>query len=344
MKTALRDVVENNMSGSKIEIKELDDESLDKYDELVDISLEGTIFHKAWWLRLMNPSCEFHGVFENGNLIAAIPIPTSNIHGLKFVHHPWLTPYLGPIFGSEYISNDIKLSSWKKKINSKFAKLLKSNRVCFQYIFNRMAIDLQPYIWENFDIYVSYTYILKLNNLNGIFDNMDKKRKYDIRKNYKANYKLTKGEIEKYIILNAQTMKRQGMKTLDMAIWTKLFKECKNRNHCEIFTAYKDDQPVASLFLVWDNKRGYYLGGGASNDAQGMMSLLVWEAITYTKNVLNLNEFDFEGSNIPGIEFYFRKFGGELSPFFYISENSIKKYVIVNTYRKIKSYLGLAPG
>jgi len=40
----------------------------------------------------------------------------------------------------------------------------------------------------------------------------------------------------------------------------------------------------------------------------------MWEAIKFTKNNLSLNEFDFEGSMVPQIEQFFRKFGGHLIP------------------------------
>ena len=56
--------------------------------------------------------------------------------------------------------------------------------------------------------------------------------------------------------------------------------------------------------------------GGISRANNFAMSALLWEAILYSKNELKAQVFDFEGSMIPSIERYFRKFGGELTPYY----------------------------
>ena len=45
----------------------------------------------------------------------------------------------------------------------------------------------------------------------------------------------------------------------------------------------------------------------------------MWEAIKFTKEELGLNQFDFEGSMVPPIELFFRKFGGKLTPYYTVS-------------------------
>jgi len=93
---------------------------------------------------------------------------------------------------------------------------------------------------------------------------------------------------------------------------------------------------MASLFLVWDNKRAYYLGDGINENSKGTMSLLIWYAIKFSKE-LGLKEFDFEGSNIPTIEMYFRKFGGHIKPVFYISDKKAEFILeLYNWMRRIK--------
>jgi hypothetical protein len=66
------------------------------------------------------------------------------------------------------------------------------------------------------------------------------------------------------------------------------------------------------------------------------MSLLMWEAIKYTKEKLNLNEFDFEGSDDRGVEFFFRKFGGDIKPIFSISKNSISTIFMIKLYNRFR--------
>ena len=72
--------------------------------------------------------------------------------------------------------------------------------------------------------------------------------------------------------------------------------------------------------------------------AGNAMSLAIWEAIKFTKEVLGLSEFDFCGSMLPGVEHFFRKFGGKLTPFFEISWASKKSLPFI-CLRKAKQYL-----
>ena len=75
---------------------------------------------------------------------------------------------------------------------------------------------------------------------------------------------------------------------------------------------------MASLFLVWDEKHAYYIGGGINENSKGLMSYLLWDAIKFSKEK-DLSVFDFEGSDVPSIEQYFRQFGGEITPVYYIT-------------------------
>lgn len=311
---------------------------LNEYDKLVDQSKEGTIFHKTWWLNGLKEyygnkcKIKFYGFFEDNNLIAGMPIPIHNNFGLSLIYHPKLTPYLGTILINKKFNKIEKEISWRKNINSQFANVLKSEGSCIYYSFSQGVLDLQPFKWSEFEIGVRYTYILTLDDLDKLFDNMNKKRRYDIKKTYENGGRIELGNIEDFIRLNDESLRRQKHPVLGKKIWNRIYDECKKHRSCEIFSFYKDDEAIASLFLIWDTKRSYYLGGGVKDNSMNGMSLLIWEAIKYTKEKLNLREFDFEGSNVQSIEFYFRKFGGEIKPIFYIDERSVKKTLIKYIY------------
>ena len=327
--------------GENMDIVKLSNGEINDYDNLIEDSKEGTIFHKGWWLDIFKGyygdsyKIERYGAFENDNLIAGFPITYFKKYGLRIISSPILTPYLGSFFINKKFEKKYREITFKKEINTKFAEILKEKGICFHYPFNIANVDLQPFIWSGFDSNVLYTYILKLDDLDVIWRAMDRKRRNDITRGYKENYQIILGEISKFIELYKQTMKRQKQKVLPEGILRNIFKECKERNCCEVFTAYKSEEAIASLFLVWDNKRSYYLGGGINRNSYGAMSLIEWEAIKYTKDKLNLNEFDFEGSMVQSIEFYFRKFGGNIIPYYSLSNKGLFQSLI-SFYGKIR--------
>lgn len=329
-----------------MDIKIIDNNYLQEYDELVDNSMEGTIFHKSWWLNIFKEyygksyEIKLYGAFKNNVLIGAIPIPLFHKYGTNFIYPPKLTPYLGPFFLANKEEKTCTKISREKEINDKFTNALKEYGHCLYYPFSHNNLDLQPFKWDNFGIGVHYTYLLKLHNLNKVLDDMDKKRRNDITKRAKQKYTIKNGGIEDNIELINQTMRRQGQPLIDKRILLAIFKECKKHNNCEIFTMYDEtDTPSSSLLLVWDTKRSYYLGSGIRGNSRGDLSLLLLEAIRYTKEKLNLSEFDFEGSDVKSIEFFFRGFGGQLSPLFFIYENSMSQAMLMRTYQFVKNYI-----
>jgi hypothetical protein len=70
--------------------------------------------------------------------------------------------------------------------------------------------------------------------------------------------------------------------------------------------------------LGWDHKRAYYLLSGLNRDfASGnTMAFLLWECMRFCHEEIRLGEFDFDGSDVPSVEIFFRGFGGKLIPRF----------------------------
>jgi Acetyltransferase (GNAT) domain len=65
----------------------------------------------------------------------------------------------------------------------------------------------------------------------------------------------------------------------------------------------------AAAMLVWDRKRAYYLTGGGdpSLRTSGATALLLWRMMQFASSRSAV--FDFEGSQIPAVERFFRAFG-----------------------------------
>jgi hypothetical protein len=325
-----------------MEIKKISDLGKKDYDNLIDQSAEGTVFHKTWWLDTLkdhykdNADYRLYGAYENGILVAALPIFTIRSFNLRFIRHPKLTPYLGSVFlpnDGKSLENTI---SFYKEINREFAKIIDKMGICLYYAFSRGQVDFQPYKWLNFNIGIGYTYIIFLYNIDTIWKNLNKKKRNDITAAKKAQLKIQTGDLKSFIELNRLTMNRQKQPVIEENLWRDIYIKGQNQNNVEIFTAKKDNQTLAALLLVWDKKRSYYLGGGIKDNCNGAMSLLIWEAIRYSLEELKLKEFDFEGSDVPSLEFFFRKFGGQISPIFHISKDCFTSNLILKSYNFIK--------
>lgn len=80
----------------------------------------------------------------------------------------------------------------------------------------------------------------------------------------------------------------------------------------KMWVARNHDKVEAIVWTIWDKETSYYFMGGQNPAATNYkaMSLLLWHAMRDAKK-MGRKYFDLEGSMDPGVERFFRGFGGE---------------------------------
>src|SRR5690606_17690157 len=114
------------------------------------------------------------------------------------------------------------------------------------------------------------------------------------------------GELESFIKLNEQVFARQGLKIPYSAnLIRRLDAAAEQQGSRKLLLARSArGEPLAGVFLVWDEHTVYYLMGGSSSEQRGSgaNTLCLWEAIRFAARTKR--NFDFEGSMIEGIEHF----------------------------------------
>ncbi|MEL7221746.1 MAG: GNAT family N-acetyltransferase [Bacteroidota bacterium] len=86
----------------------------------------------------------------------------------------------------------------------------------------------------------------------------------------------------------------------------------------------QDDQgrTHAAIWVLFDEAWAYnlFLGSDPQLRSSGATTLLLWTAIQWAKQA-GLAQFDFEGSHLPGVEPFFRSFGGEARPYYQFTKS-----------------------
>lgn len=307
------------MSG-KYELKEIGRENYEEWNKLVKESKEGSIFHKPVWLNSTGLNFLLVGCYTGDQLRGggAFTFKERGPYNQSYIKNGPLTPYTGPIFENQEGKRVTTISN-KKKMNEKISNYINRKYKRINITLSPFCKDIQPFIWDDFASKVTYTYILNLDDLDKVWNRMDSSTRRDIRKAKKDGLEVKKTDnFETTMKLVRKTFDRQDMSIehFEDTAW-RYYKELKNKNLCKSFITYDyKGRPIASVFIIWDEKRSYYLLGGydPEHGHHGGTSMAMWEAIQYTSNVLELSQFDFEGSMIKSIEKYFRKFGGQIYP------------------------------
>jgi len=304
-------------------VRKLEATEYDDWDKFIAQSPQGTLFHKSYWLKASGREFRIYGYFKGEELLAGLPVVVSVTRlGIKCASHPVLTPYLGVIF-RERKAKYVKRISEEKEMSTAIAARIKEDFDSIYFQFTPFSTDLQPFIWQGFSTDVRYTYLLELDDLANVWKGMDAKRRNDITRAEKDGiYVKSSNDFNQTFGLVEKTFERQEKQATFKSTAFK-YNEILSQNGQSIsfLARNKEGEAIATVYIVWDEKRSYYLLGGYDPEKRhhGGSAIAMWEAIKFTKEKLGLNQFDFEGSMIQPVEQFFRKFGGKLTPYYTVS-------------------------
>ncbi|MDR1408350.1 MAG: GNAT family N-acetyltransferase [Tannerella sp.] len=194
--------------------------------------------------------------------------------------------------------------------------------------FNHAFTDWLPFYRAGYRQTTRYTYLLPdLKNVEHLWENMSQNIRRNIRK-AREQHRITVRlgvPADDFVRIQAQTFERQHMKNKqDPRVLRRLIDVCRQRGQGEIWGGYDEQGRLhAAAFVVWQKRAAYYLAGGGDPALRqsGAHSLVLWEAIQFA--ALHSDTFDFEGSMLPGVERFFREFGGIQTPYFAISKRTL---------------------
>jgi lipid II:glycine glycyltransferase (peptidoglycan interpeptide bridge formation enzyme) len=170
-----------------------------------------------------------------------------------------------------------------------------------------------------------------------------KKLSSDYRNNKikRAKEKLTlsfKLDIEELYALNQLSFKRQQKDfPVPKSLFKKIIQGCLDKGQ-GIVLGMHDDQLRwhAGMFLLWDQHSVYYVCGGTNPELRnsGAGIYIIWKAIEWAKTELEVDTFDFLGSNIKNIAKVWRNFGAEATQYPILEISNSK---VFQTLRNLKN-------
>jgi hypothetical protein len=284
-----------------------------QWDELVHKSPHGTIFHHSWWLSVTSTSFRILGVHsEDGRLVGGLPLPSRSVAGLKLLHSPVLTPYLGPIFdlsGADGLSDQLHLM---RSCGEALARAI-GPFDSFRYIAGADAPDLQGFLWAGFAASLAYTFrFSSRQSLTEISKGMTRTHLQKVTKAKRLNLQIVRnGSIEDLLTLNHMTFARKGATApYHREVVLGLWEAARSRGHANLYVAKTEkEQPVAALFTVHDDRTTFQIVSGfdpAFADIPGQ-NWVLWNAI---QDAIEAGRnYDFEGSGLRGVETFYRRWG-----------------------------------
>lgn len=286
------------------------------------------IFSQAWWLdSVAGDNWDVCLIEKNEEILASMPYVVKKSYGFTLLSHPPLTQNLGPWLKPSQAKYSKMLSQQKEWMLSLIDQLPKYDY--FNQCWHYSQTNWLPFYWRNFYQSTRYTYVIEdLSDLDKVYDNFNSSYRNKIRKASKIVEVNTDMNPKEFYRVHEKTFLRQGkISPCSESFFLKHDSVLVKESSREIFYA-QDTQgnTHSALYLTWDNTSAYVhmVGEDPEYRNSGAGILLIWEAIKFTKNVLALNIFDFEGSMIEAVERVRKDCGAIQKPYFCITRKPSK--------------------
>lgn len=280
--------------------------------------------YASWYLDAVSDNWSYvKSINEDGGLDGVLPFQQKRRWGLKILTPPPLCPRLGPCF---FYKNGMSQEQ-KRAFESKVLIDLEQQLPRVHHAKINWPYDLEnTHAWVGWEQKERYSYVLDLSqSLDSIWAGFKSSLRNKIRKaeklvdiaesdNWQVPFQLTQKVFEH----------RNVKEQLGEKLFSNLDQAAKTHNSRTIFIASDSlGRNHAAMWMLFDEQSAYNLLLGSDPELRksGAAPLLIWHAIQYSK-ALGLKYFDFEGSQLPGVEAFFKSFGGEAKPYLQFTKTS----------------------
>lgn len=248
--------------------------------------------------------------------------------GFTFIRNQHLIPYSGLIFSD----NKIAIQQKQDFVNE-FMNQLPEADVFSIDLSTDVPLEIQ---FKNLITSTKITNIISLESKAQIFAGFQAALQRQIRKAEKNLHIVEIDDLDLFYALHQKTFEKQNQKAkIPIEVYETYWQTCKLMECGKLFFIKDDQQNThAALWMVWDHTTAYYLAGGTDHTfyGSGAMSKLMWHAIE-TAIDKKLKYFDFEGSMLPSVNTFFRKFGPVEKKYLHLEKINSTMYKI---YKKLR--------
>src|SRR5690349_2102938 len=180
------------------------------WDALLDISPQGSVFCRSWWLKAVG-NVRILACFSGDHLVAGIPLYFERHFGISVCTMPKLTQTWGVVIEPLH-GKPVARAARETKILRAFATQLSRYKLFFQ-AFHPSSSNWLPFYWSGFRQTTRYTYVIEdLTDLNRVWHEMSDPARCNIRKAEKAGLTVISCGIEEVYKCECQSFLRQGQK------------------------------------------------------------------------------------------------------------------------------------
>ncbi len=331
------------MSNSKLTLTPVTEE--DNWGNLVNSSPQGSLFCEQFYLAAAG--CKHHKYFiKQGEIKAGIVVVVSEDgQNCKLDE---LVIYGGILFDLSPKRQKVKLQYDEFQIVEfaieQFSQIYES----IEFQLSPQFLDMRPFQWHRYHDEEKYKFVLSLRYTSLVdisslqdfkgeeenspcFENMETVRRYSVRQARRKGGRIVKADSgDKLVDFYCSLMERQSesQASIKLSNMKNIINALLKTGRGAVYNVLNlGGEVIYSICYGWDKKRAYYLFGAGHPEInepwQG--TLVHWEAFKDVGHRLGLKEVDLEGVNSPQRGWFKLGFGGNLIPYYHVSNKNLKK-------------------
>lgn len=300
-----------------------------------------SLFEQPWWLDIVAPG-KWGEVFvkEGTEVVARLPYVIDK----KKICMPPNTQTLGPWIKKEYriaCNGNSQLTKQKEIIKELLDQLPKHKS--FKICMDSSNEYVLPYRWLGYRYEPTFSYrIDNISDMENVYGNFSKSLKKNIRRAERKVEITEDNDPEVLMYAIDKTFENQHRKNpLNSILIRKILQECDKYSNGKMFVARDSNKNIqVASYMVYDSNVAYAILSGSDPQYRGSesKSYIYWKQIQYASTTSKV--FDFEGSNIEGIENIVRQFGGRRVTNYNVIKQSLIKDCIDMAKPRIKRLIG----
>lgn len=335
----------NGFGENNLRLESLEGNQLKIWDDFVDRSPQGSIYHKAFWLNcvadLIGGGIRILGVFEGNNLVGGLGLCYKESLFGK-VCMPYYARYNGILLSAPESQQPYLVISNQLLICQLLVEGLQKLRFRRITLYNSPQLkDVRANQWANWRIDAAYTIEIPISDLPKLRASIGKSVFKQARRSEEMGIQVSIGDdFDAYYKLLIMTFQRRN-RPLPKARhqMRTLYEMARELGHAKMYFAkLPNGQPISARIVLFSNHMTAHGWESASNPSfhhTGVAYFLMWETIKDLSND-GFQFLDLNGANIPGIANFKSKFGGSLEHYFVTVYN---KYFLQGLYDLGKNQL-----
>ncbi len=293
-------------------------EELNEWNDFIADSPQYSIYLNSWYLDSLNKKYKILvAKNETGEIQGGIVLMKNE---LKMYSNPLLCKYLGICF-KNFKGNEYTAESARRDVLNELLSVLKKYKT-FDYTFHPAYKNWLNFYWMGYNMRINYTYRIDFGKftLEQIRERFHGKLRSEIKYAEKQGYLFQKDiPFDLFYEVLHLTYKRQGgpipYKKIFLKSW---YERLHEKKAVDLFGVFNGDTCMAVAGILKDDQTANFLFNGINHleVQRAANEYLVHEIINFYSDQTNI--FDFEGSMLKPVESFYRKFGGELTPYYRI--------------------------